>query len=85
MDLRILLDIARKSILTSFDNSLLLNKEFYLNNFKDLNKISASFVTLTIDERLRGCIGTLQAKKMLMMMSLIMLNYQLLKTHGLKL
>ncbi len=65
MDLRILLDIARKSILTSFDNSLLLNKEFYLNNFKDLNKISASFVTLTIDERLRGCIGTLQAKKML--------------------
>ncbi len=65
MDLRILLDIARKSILTSFDNSLLLNKEFYLINFKDLSKTSASFVTLTIDDKLRGCIGTLQAKKTL--------------------
>ncbi|PHO09373.1 AMMECR1 domain-containing protein [Malaciobacter canalis] len=61
MDLKVLLDIARKSIFTYFDKSLVLNKEFYLSNFDELSEQRASFVTLTLNGRLRGCIGSLTA------------------------
>jgi hypothetical protein len=54
MDLKVLLDIARKSIFTYFDKSLVLNKEFYLSNFDELSEQRASFVTLTINGRLRS-------------------------------
>lgn len=61
MDLKVLLDIARKSIFTYFDNSLILNKQFYLSNYDELNEQRATFVTLTLNGRLRGCIGSLNA------------------------
>lgn len=61
MDLNILLDIARKSILSSFDSSLKINKEEILLKYKELNELSASFVTLTKQGQLRACIGSLQA------------------------
>lgn len=61
MNLKILLDIARKSIYTAFDNSLQLNKQYYLNSFKELEEQRATFVTLTLNGNLRGCIGSLVA------------------------
>ncbi len=61
MNLKILLDIARKSIYTAFDNSLELNKQYYLNSFKGLEEKRATFVTLTLNGNLRGCIGSLVA------------------------
>ncbi|RXJ86110.1 AmmeMemoRadiSam system protein A [Arcobacter sp. CECT 8985] len=61
MDLRILLDIARKSIFTYFDKSLILSKEYYISNHDELTEQRATFVSLTINGRLRGCIGSIEA------------------------
>ncbi|RXJ98732.1 AMMECR1 domain-containing protein [Arcobacter sp. CECT 8986] len=61
MNLKILLDVARKSIFTSFDKSLSLNKDYYLSKYDELSEQRASFVTLKLNGRLRGCIGSLDA------------------------
>ncbi|MFY9075225.1 AmmeMemoRadiSam system protein A [Malaciobacter mytili] len=61
MDLKILLDIARKSIYTVFDKSLQINKDYYISSFKELEEQKATFITLTLNGNLRGCIGSLVA------------------------
>ncbi len=55
-----LIDLARKSIQLSFDenNAPLLNFDAYP---MELKSILATFVTIKIENRLRGCIGTLDA------------------------
>ena len=57
---QILLLLARKAIQNRVENksSIVINPDNYSSN---LQKIRATFVTLTIDGRLRGCIGTLDA------------------------
>ena len=61
MENQVLLDIAKKSIEKKFDTNVKINKEKLLTDFPKLSKNGATFITLTLDNQLRGCIGTLQA------------------------
>jgi len=55
-----LLQVAQKSIQHGLDKSQPLNVEI-LDYAEELRSIRATFVTLEIDNKLRGCIGTLIA------------------------
>ncbi|MDD2887478.1 MAG: AmmeMemoRadiSam system protein A [Aliarcobacter sp.] len=66
MENHVLLDIAKKSIEKKFDSSIKINKEQLLKDFPFLAQNGATFVTLTLNNQLRGCIGTLQAHRPLL-------------------
>ena len=66
MENQVLLDIAKKAIQKRFDESILIDKEKLLKDFPKLKNIGATFVTLTLDGQLRGCIGTLYAYRSLL-------------------
>ncbi|MBP9490668.1 MAG: AmmeMemoRadiSam system protein A [Aliarcobacter sp.] len=61
MENQILLEIVKKSIENKFDSSVKIDKDKLLKDFPFLAKNGATFVTLTLNKQLRGCIGTLQA------------------------
>lgn len=61
----ILIDIAKKSIEKRFNNSIKLPKDELLKNNSFLSEKRATFVTLTLNSELRGCIGSLEATKTL--------------------
>jgi len=66
MQNEILLKIAKNAIEQKFDSSIVLNKKQLLEDFPFLNEHGATFVTLTLNGELRGCIGSLQAYKNLL-------------------
>lgn len=66
MENHVLLDIAKKSIEKKFDSSIKINKEQLLKDFPFLAQNGATFVTLTLNNQLRGCIGSLQAHRPLL-------------------
>jgi AMMECR1 domain-containing protein len=57
MNKELLKDIAKKSIKSKFDNKIKIDKEKLLKEFSFLNEKRATFVTLTLNGELRGCIG----------------------------
>ena len=59
MDKKILLKIARASILEEFEGKSLINKEELIKEYPFLKEERATFVTLKIDGNLRGCIGSI--------------------------
>ncbi len=59
----LLLILAKKSIESEFDKSINIDKENLLNNYEILNEQRATFVTLTLNGKLRGCIGSLIAHR----------------------
>ena len=65
MENEILLDIAKKSIEKKFNKTIKINEDKLLKDFPFLLENSASFVTLTLDGELRGCIGSLKAHQSL--------------------
>lgn len=56
------LNIAKEAIASKFDGSD-IDKYTYLNQYPALGVNKATFVTLTLDGRLRGCIGSLVAHR----------------------
>ncbi|NCB11432.1 MAG: AMMECR1 domain-containing protein, partial [Erysipelotrichia bacterium] len=62
MENQILLEIAKKSIERKFDSNIKIDKDKLLKDFPELKEIGATFVTLKLNNELRGCIGTLNAK-----------------------
>ncbi|MEA2019293.1 MAG: AmmeMemoRadiSam system protein A, partial [Campylobacterota bacterium] len=56
---KLLIDLAKVSIFDKLNNKQTLNKEEFLEKLPTFSKNAATFVTLTIDGNLRGCIGTL--------------------------
>jgi len=66
MENQVLLEIAKKSIEKKFDSSVKIDKEGLLKDFPFLAKNGATFVTLTLNKQLRGCIGSLQAYRPLL-------------------
>jgi uncharacterized protein len=62
----VLLEVARTSILNEFNHSFKVNKESLRKEFSFLDEDRASFVTLTLDGNLRGCIGSLVAHRNLL-------------------
>ena len=57
----ILLRIAKSSILSKFDDEIMIEKNKLLSEYKFLNNYGAAFVTLHYDNQLRGCIGSIVA------------------------
>ena len=66
MENQVLLEIAKKSIEKKFDETVKIDKTKLLTDFPELSKNGATFVTLTLNNQLRGCIGTLQAYRPLL-------------------
>lgn len=54
----ILLELARQSIESVFSGEV-IDREYFLKTYPFLNENRATFVTLTIDGNLRGCIGSI--------------------------
>ena len=63
---KLLLELASKSIESEFDSSIEFDKEKLLNENSFLNEQRATFVTLTLNDKLRGCIGSLLAHRSLL-------------------
>ena len=61
-----LLEVAKTSILNRFDNSFKIDKADLLARHKILGSNGACFVTINLNGRLRGCIGSLVAHKNLL-------------------
>ena len=66
MENQILLEITKKSIEKKFDETVKIDKTKLLTDFQFLAQNGATFVTLTLNEQLRGCIGSLQAYRPLL-------------------
>lgn len=62
MDNQVLLKIARDTIESRFDKSVKVDKQKLVVEYPYLNELGATFVTLTLNEQLRGCIGSLEAR-----------------------
>jgi len=62
----ILLELARTSILNEFNNSFKIDKQMLLKQFPILNEQRACFVTINLNNKLRGCIGSLVAHRSLL-------------------
>ncbi len=56
---KILIEIAKKSILDTLNKDIKLNRDDYLKKYPELQEKRASFVTLNKNNKLRGCIGSL--------------------------
>lgn len=65
MSYSILLDIAKNAIKEELFNKSIIDRVDLEANYEFLNDIRACFVTLTLDGRLRGCMGSLEANKKL--------------------
>jgi len=56
---KILLEISKKAVLDSLNNTKLLDREYYIKKYPELLEKRATFVTLNKNSSLRGCIGSL--------------------------
>jgi AmmeMemoRadiSam system protein A len=63
---KVLLQIAKSSILSQFDSSYKIDREKLIRNFPYLTKNGATFVTLHHGNKLRGCIGSIIAHQSLL-------------------
>ena len=63
---KILLNVARKSIEQSLNHKVLFDKKELFEFSQNFKNIQATFVTITLENRLRGCIGSLIAHRTLL-------------------
>lgn len=61
----LLLTLAKEAIKENFYTTNSINKTQLIEEYPELNKLRATFVTLSINHQLRGCIGSLVAKRSL--------------------
>ena len=59
------IQIARNAIQEQYDG-ITIAKDFYLSKYPELTQKRACFVTLTLNKRLRGCIGSIIAHQSLL-------------------
>lgn len=64
--LNVILDIAKNAIKDGFSHTSTIDKKALLELYPELSKLKATFVTLTLDRQLRGCIGSLIAHRPLL-------------------
>ena len=62
----VILDIAKNAIKDGFSHTSTIDKKALLELYPEFNKLKATFVTLTLDRQLRGCIGSLIAHRSLL-------------------
>jgi hypothetical protein len=65
-DEKLLLELASKSIESVFNKDIKIDKDILLEDNLFLKEQRATFVTLTLDGKLRGCIGSLVAYRSLL-------------------
>jgi len=63
---KLLLELASKSIESEFNTQIKIEKETLLKNNPSFSEHRATFVTLTLNGKLRGCIGSLVAYRSLL-------------------
>lgn len=61
----VLMELARVSILSEFNNTIQINKDSLKKKYPFLNEKRACFVTLNLNGKLRGCVGSLIAHRSL--------------------
>ncbi len=61
-----LIKIARDAICEEFEKDKIIQRDELLNRYKILNDYKSSFVTLTINGELRGCIGSIIPHRILL-------------------
>ncbi len=66
MDKKYLIDIANDAILEELQQKILIDKKKLLKEHPELRKKGAVFVTLELNQNLRGCIGSLIAHRTLL-------------------
>ena len=62
---RVLLELAQVSILSEFNPTIEINKDSLKKKYPFLNEVRACFVTLNLNGKLRGCVGSLIAHRSL--------------------
>ena len=62
----VLLEIAKQAISDSFNHLSTIDKKALLKAYPELSLHKATFVTLTLEHQLRGCIGSLIAHRPLL-------------------
>lgn len=62
----VILDIAKNAIQDGFSHTPTLDQQALLELYPEFAKPKATFVTLTLDRQLRGCIGSLIAHRSLL-------------------
>ena len=62
---RVLLELAQVSILSEFNPTIEINKDSLKKKYPFLNEERACFVTLNLNGKLRGCVGSLIAHRSL--------------------
>lgn len=62
----VILDIAKNAIKDGLSHTDTLDKKALLELYPEFSKLKATFVTLTLDRQLRGCIGSLIAHRSLL-------------------
>ncbi len=63
---QVILAIAKQAIQDEFNHTHTLNVQEMVERYPDFAKPKATFVTLTLDKQLRGCIGSLIAHRSLL-------------------
>ncbi|XPV67863.1 MAG: AmmeMemoRadiSam system protein A [Halarcobacter sp.] len=66
MESWVLLEVAKKSIQEEFEKKVLISKNSLFEKYSEFKELGASFVTLNLDGKLRGCIGSLVAHRNLL-------------------
>lgn len=66
MKYELLLDLVKKSISTRYDKSISIDKEQLYLEYPALKQTKATFVTLSLNNKLRGCIGSLVPRRTLL-------------------
>lgn len=61
----LLIQLAKDAISEAFDKKSKIDKSKFIKQYPELQKLSATFVTLTIEGGLRGCIGSLTPHRIL--------------------
>lgn len=59
----VILSLAKQAIADSFEHTSTIDKKAILHTYPKFSKPEATFVTLTLDGQLRGCIGSLIAHR----------------------
>ncbi len=59
----VILDIAKHAIQDGFNHTSTIDRKALLELYPEFTKPKATFVTLTLDNQLRGCIGSLIAHR----------------------
>lgn len=66
MSKSLFINLARTAISDALEHTSTIDEKSLLEQYPDFNKHAATFVTLTLNGQLRGCVGSLKAERSLL-------------------